>query len=194
MLLVKLESFRKGLSLDDRKLAKDARISDYTANQTFLSVGQALSWWEASEDVLMGLFNWLSNQEHIAKQAYQRSPRAVRSQMLKDALSFYHRQTTDDEKSTILNGMKQLDKLAKIRNQIAHGHVSDFTQSADNEVVVKGVFLMPALNERGVPTQREPRYALTSGEIDEFREAVRDHRWEILTAQMQAMARSQNTG
>jgi hypothetical protein len=179
--------------LHDRKLSKDARISEYSPEQTYLSVGLALSYWEASEDVLMGLFNWLCQEEHVAMKAYLRSPRTVRSKFIKDALDRYNRRISDDEKSTILKSMKELDKLAQRRNQIAHGHVSDVSRSVENEEVMKGVFLMPALSESGLPALREPRYSLTSGEIDEFREEVRDHRWAIHTAHAAAMVREQNS-
>ena len=179
--------------MEKEKLSKGARISTFTPQQTFQSVGEALSYWEASEDVLMGLFNWLIKYEHIALRAYQRSPRSVRTQLLKDALDYHSGRITDDEKATILDNLKKLEKLAKIRNQIAHGSVVDFSSNMDNEVVLRGVFLMPALNELGLRVSREPRYALTSGQIDEFREVVRDYRWEIFQAQFAATSREQNS-
>lgn len=178
--------------MKEKTLSKDARVSEYTPKQTYLSVGLALSYWEASEDVLMGLFNWPCKDEYIALQTYQRSPRGTRTQMLKDALDRYSCKISG-EKTGIISSLKKLEKLAKVRNQIAHGHVSDCSRKIDDEVVMEGVFLMPALNERGLPVTREPRYALTSGEIDEFREEVRDHRWEIFQAHMAARTREQNT-
>ena len=51
--------------------------------------------------------------------------------------------------------------LAIKRNQIAPGYMQDMSLVIYNEVAVRGTFLMPALNESGMPGLRETRYFLT---------------------------------
>ena len=168
------------------------RISSSTPAEIYTSVGVALSWWEASEDILMGIFRWLCAEiEPIAFDTYVASSRSTRAKMLQLALSHYKTLFLPEEVETIRASMKALDKLAPMRNQIAHGHVSEAHRTTDGVVTMSGNFLVPSLNEQGQYIVRDFRYAHTASEIDEWRDEVRAKRGLIMDAHHAAMIRQQ---
>ena len=159
--------------------------------EIYLAVGIALSWWEGSEDVLMGVFHWLcAKAEPTAFETYVTSSRGNRGKMLLAALKRYQSRFLPDELNEIRSALKVLDKLAPVRNEIAHGHVAENTRTEDGVVVMAGSFLMPSLNEGGWH-ERSYRYAHTAVEIDDWREKVRTQRARIMDASFAARIREQ---
>lgn len=168
------------------------RRGSTTPAEIYLSVGLALSWWEGSDDVLMGLFSWLcAKAEPTAFETYVASSRSVRGKMLLSALTRYKRRFLDAELAEIRSAMKALDRLAPMRNQIAHGHVGNTKRVTNGVVVMEGNFLMPSLNETGHQMRRDYRYAHTAVEIDAWRDQVRAERARIMDAEYSAIMRDQ---
>ena len=160
----------------------------------YLSVGVALSWWEASEDILMGLFRWLcATSEPVAFEAYVAASRSARGKMLLSALTRYHDHFQPQELIDIRAAVKALDKLSPMRNQIAHGHVSHQRRTSDDILIMDGNFLVPSLNEAGHQTERDIRYAHTAEEIDNWRDRVRAEREKIMDAEGAARKRAQDS-
>lgn len=161
-----------------------------SAKEIYLSVGVALSWWESSEDIIMGVFRDLCGKdEPVAFETYVKSNRATRTRMLRTALEKYPGRFTKEETVLILRALVKLDKLAKKRNQIAHGHVSKQTSRRDGVIEMQGNFLVPSFNESGDRLMRDQRYALTAAEIDEWRDLVRAERASIIDIQVAAIKR-----
>ncbi|MFC5342492.1 hypothetical protein ACETK8_12595 [Brevundimonas staleyi] len=168
------------------------RRGSESAQDIYLSVGLALSWWEAAEDVLMGVFSFLcSKVEPTAFDTYVAGSRSVRSRMLLVALNRYQERFTSAELGEIRAAMKALDRLALMRNQIAHGHVGSRNSTVDGVVVMEGHFLLPSLNEVGHHIARDFRYSHTAADIDEWRDRVRAERARIMDAEMGARMRDQ---
>jgi len=158
----------------------------------YISVGLALSWWESSEDVLMGVFAWLcSKAEPTAFETYVAASRSSRGKMLLAALARYRTRFVKEELDDIRAGMKALDKLSAMRNQIAHGHVGETHCISDDVVVMDGHFLLPSLNETGHHIERSFRFAHTAVEIDVWRDRVRVERAKIMDAHNAARRREQ---
>lgn len=90
--------------------------------------------------------------------------------------------------------MGRLNKLASIRNEIAHGHVSETNMVEERDgvriTVASENYLMPSLNEGGFH-ERAFRFHHTAETIFAFQEEVRDHRWAIHTAYTSAVMREQ---
>lgn len=140
----------------------------------------------------MGLFKDLCQEfEPIAVEIYIQAPRNVRSSMLKLALKIYAHRFIDDEIAKILDAMKRLEALAEVRNQIAHGHCSNYSVHEDNVQVASGHYLLPSLNE-GEFHERSLRFHHVPATIDAFREEVRDLRWQIIQASRGLRIRSQD--
>jgi len=140
----------------------------------------------------MGLFSWLcAKAEPTAFETYVASSRSVRGKMLLSALTRYKRRFLDAELAEIRSAMKALDRLAPMRNQIAHGHVGNTKRVTNGVVVMEGNFLMPSLNETGHQMRRDYRYAHTAVEIDAWRDQVRAERARIMDAEYSAIMRDQ---
>lgn len=156
-----------------------------------MAVGRALSWWEGAEDVLMGLIRWLCQEsEPTAFAAYVASPRSRRTAMLKEVLQRYEAAFSREELDIIRAGLKELDQLAATRNEIAHGHCSEFRSVIDGAVTMSGAYLLPSLNE-GHWHERDMRYAHTASTIADFEAQVRAVRWRIFEAYDAARMRRQ---
>lgn len=167
----------------DKNSAPAVREGSLTANEIYLSVGLALSWWEASEDMLEMLFMHLCGmQEPIAMETFRVAPRPARSAMIRSALKHHVSRVTLEETSTVLGALKRLEKLSAMRNEIAHGHVSNVSVSADGVLTMRGNFLTSTLSPSGLLASREDnkKYAHTALEIDEWRDKVRDQRGRIM--------------
>lgn len=174
--------------------ARALRQGSETAIEIYTAVGIALSWWEGSEDIIMGVFKALCGaKEPVAFDTYVRSGRAARLKMLKDALSKYPGYFTKDETADILSAIGTLNGLVQTRNQIAHGHVAKMRVESDGVLEMDGHFLVPSLNEKGQHMFRDSRYALTAAEIDEWREKVRAERAKIMDISTAAMLRYVDT-
>lgn len=177
-----------------KALQNRMKVGSATAKEIYVSVGLALSYWEGSEDMIMGVFKSLcAKTEPVAFETYVRSNRANRTKMLKRALSTYSDYYTDDESDAILLAVAELNKLAPVRNQIAHGHCSKQRSTQDGKLVMDGHYLVPSVNENGDRMLREQRYALSAVEIDEWRDAVRDQRGTIMDIYIAAGKRAQDS-
>lgn len=138
----------------------------------------------------MGIFRQLcATKEPVAFEAYVRSGRAVRIKMLKDALAKYSGYFTEDETAEMLDAIGNLNGLAQIRNQIAHGHVAKMRVESDGVLEMDGHFLVPSINEKGQHMFRNSRYALTAQEIDVWRQQVRAERAKIMDIGAAALLR-----
>lgn len=163
-----------------------------TAEEIFISVGVALSWWEGSEDELMGLFKALCNDfEPIAVESYVQAPRNVRSSMLKLALKSYAHRFLEGEVAAVLDALKRLDALAEIRNQIAHGHCSNFSAQENGVQVASGHYLLPSLNE-GTYHERNHGFHHIPATINAFTAEVRLHRGRIMDVSIALRMRNQD--
>lgn len=168
------------------------RIGTANAAEIYTSVGVALSWWEASEDILMGVFKHLcGKREPTAFEAYVAGGRSTRGSMLKGALERYPGVYLPEEMSVIREALGALNGLAAVRNQIAHGHVSKQSATHNGVIVMDGNFLVPSLNEQGDHIGRELRYALTAAEIDAWRDKVKTVRAKVLDVWEAAQIREQ---
>jgi hypothetical protein len=179
-------------------MAKDAKLIPSKGSETprdiYLLVGVSLSWWEASEDMLMGLFRILCGfSEPTAFEAFVSSPRNRRGEMIKAAMKRYKGRFTGNEIEQVLAAMKALDKLAATRNEIAHGHCSQPTVTHNGDVVMSGNYLLPSLNEQGWH-ERSFRYAHTVESMSAFVAEVRQHRGVIMDVQFAVQIRKQEEG
>jgi hypothetical protein len=167
-----------------------------TAREVYLSVGVALSWWEASEDMLEMLFVHLcKKREPIAIETFRVAPRPARVAMIKSALTHYASRVTPAENSAVLDALKKLEKLSSTRNEIAHGYVSEFSVTVDDSVTMRGNFLSSTLSPIGDLTSREAntKYAHTAAEIDEWRDKVRHERGRIMDVWEAIITRDQES-
>lgn len=140
----------------------------------------------------MSLFKWLcAETEPTAFEVYVSANRGVRGKMLSQALDRYAHRLFAAEIAEIREAMKALDRLAKVRNQIAHGHVSKMSMTYGKEKVMDGHYLVPSLNEAGHQIVRDPRYAHTATEIDAWRDEVRHERGRIMDATLAPQLREQ---
>lgn len=168
------------------------RKGSATAVEIYTSVGLALSWWEASEDILMGVFNLLcATREPTAFETYVASSRSVRGKMLLWAITRYEARFQPQEALAIRAAIKALDKLSPMRNQIAHGHVTNTNRTCDGVMMMEGHFLIPSLNEMGQHVTRDFRYAHTASEIDAWRDKVREERGCVMDIRLAVMSREQ---
>lgn len=178
-----------------KKPSKLSKNGSPDADELYSLVGSALSYWEGSEDVLMGLFRWLCEQtEPIAVASYIKAPRVVRVSMFDLALEIYSHRLTDEEIAQIRAATSQLNKLSAVRNEIAHGHVENVNRTEQigdvQEVVASGNYLLPSFNE-GNWHDRNFRFHHTAETIYDFREEVREHRWAIWEIHLSALSREQ---
>jgi hypothetical protein len=169
-------------------------LSDATAADIFSAVGVALSWWEASEDVLMGLFANLSTPRNgLAFKVYVAASRAQRQRLLRAAIDEYGSCFVGEEKANVLRELAELDKLAPVRNEIAHGHCSNVKFTEDDKLVMSGHFLLPSLNEGFRLDRSDHRYYHTVDTIQTFTQTVRRHRGVILDVDMALRIRWQES-
>ena len=183
--------------MDARVVEENIRVmreGSPTASEIYLSVGVALSWWEASEDMLEKLFISLCNdREPIAVGTFRVAPRKSRNEMIKSALEHHASRINRDEVAYVIDALKKLDKLASMRNQIAHGYVSHITATIDGKILLRGNFLTSTLNPFGTLSAREEnwKYAHTAAEIDEWRDKVRHERGRIMDVWIAIIGRDQ---
>jgi len=165
-----------------------------TAREVYLCVGIALSWWEASEDMLEMLFVHLCNmKEPIAMETFRVAPRPARVAMIKSALKHHASRVTPEETSAVLDALRKLERLSSTRNEIAHGHVSQINMTVNDSVTMRGNFLASTLNPMGITTSREAntKYAHTAAEIDKWSEKVRHERGRIMDVWVAIVTRDQ---
>lgn len=177
-----------------QKPQEEPRYGSATSNEIYLSVGVALSFWESSEDLLESLFETICQRtEAIGFETFCVAPRQSRDIMLLSALAHYSDQVLAEESQQIKDAVRALGKLAKFRNEIAHGYVSHQTRTVDGSVTMQGNFLISAQDPTGMMGRRQNnlKYAHTAAEIDEWREKVRVERGVILDVQMAIVVRRQ---
>lgn len=161
------------------------------ADEIFLAVGSALSWWEGAEDELLRLFRLLNSpDEHERVARYIKLPRGRRAVMMETALQERGHLLSPAEASLVREAVDALKGLANRRNQISHGHCTSLRRKENGVVVMEGHYLVPAWNEVG-PFDREIRFALTVSDILAFREEVRDARWAIVKVALDVQERLQ---
>lgn len=162
-----------------------------TAIELYLLIGQALSWWESSEDLILGLFRQLCDGvEPVGVKTFISSPRKIRYAMLETAMEIYPYRFEGSEIQSVKTALRSLDGLASKRNEIAHGHVSQFRQVNDGLVEAEGNYLLPSFNENG-PFERDFRYHHTAETLEKFITDVRIHRAIIMDVWMNLTNRNQ---
>lgn len=167
----------------DNSKNPEIREGSPTAHEVYLSVGMALSWWEASEDVIEMLFEHLCHEkEPIAIETFRVAPRQSRSIMMKSALQYQSGKVQPDEAADVLDALKKLEKLSTMRNQIAHGRVSEISENVNGSITVKGNFLCSTISPTGVlmPRSANKKYAYSAKEIDQWRDKVRHERGRVM--------------
>lgn len=181
-----------------KKKTEIPRLGTENAADLYLAVGVALSYWEAAEDAMMSLFRWLCGRvEPVAFAAYVNAPRKVRVFMLCLAIETYRHRLLDAEIEKLTEAISSLDRLASVRNQIAHGTVSKMTlqkgqPDGRKEKIADGNYLLPSLSELGWQ-QRDFKFHHTAETVNKFEQEVRDHRWTIMQIEMDAFTREQNS-
>jgi hypothetical protein len=177
-----------------RRAEDEPIIGTPNAQEIYLWVGIALSWWEASEDILMSLFRSLIGYRDTAFfETYIAAPRGRRNQILMSVVdSGNGKLLTEVEIQQLRKAMKALDQLATTRNEIAHGHCSSVQEKRDDRVVMEGNFLLPALSEGMRVDRQRHRYYHTAKSLEEFVANVRVHRGTIMDISTAFVARQQN--
>lgn len=178
----------------NKNVSSSIRKGSSTSQEVYLSVGIALSWWEASEDMLEMLFTQLcGGMEPVAIETFRVAPRQSRAMMIKSAIRHHPSRVMPEETSIVIDAIKKIEKLAPTRNEIAHGHVSEINETVDGQVIKSGNFLSSTLDPLGHVTSREAnkRYAHTAAEIDEWRDKVRLERGKVMDVWMAIMMRDQ---
>lgn len=161
----------------------EVRSGSETAGEIYQAVGFALSWWESSEDVIEDLFSQLiDHKEPVAAETFRVAPRSSRTAMIKSALQHHSEQVSEQQEKDIIKALKELEKLAPIRNRIAHGYVMNINTFVDNKVQMKGNFLASTVGAFGSAIWRPANYkfAMNAAEILEWVEEVRLHRGKLL--------------
>lgn len=168
------------------------RIGSQSGTEIHAVVGLAISWWEASEDVLMGLFKTICQErEPLILETYVKSPRNRRNEILKLALKRYKQRFRDEEIKQIIAAMKQLDNLAAVRNEIAHGHCGEYREVNEHgEVLMSGFYWLPSINE-GIWHARTVRHAHTAETMASFVTEVRKYRGIIMDIDLAVILRDQ---
>jgi hypothetical protein len=171
-----------------------------TAEEIYLAVGRALSYWEAAEDAVHEIYTALYGRmatisrtvQSVPLQVFLKGNRDRRNQMLKEALRENGHRILPPQCSEVIAALSKLNALAERRSQIAHGYCISTKQTVDGEVTMAGCYLIPSLVE-GVHvdrTQNELKYAHTASSINEFTEEVRDVRWQLVQVRTAIMERS----
>ena len=141
------------------------------------------------------LFVHLCNmREPIAIETFRVAPRPARGAMIKSALKHHASRVTPEQAPAILDALKKLENLSSMRNEIAHGHVSQISKNENDHIIMQGNFLSSTINPMGIWASREDnkKYAHTAAEIDEWRDKVRHERgrimdvWEAIVTRDQA--------
>ena len=151
-----------------------------TAQELYVLIGAALSWWESSEDMILGIFRQLCDDiEPVAVASFIRANRSTRYSMLKIAIETYHFRFDEGETATVSKSLRELAKLASGRNEIAHGNVASYSAKDGDAVVAEGNYLMPSFNE-GEYHERSFRYHHTPQTIEAFVTQLRHWRGHIM--------------
>lgn len=175
--------------LSTKKQSPITRHGASSAVEIYQLVGVTLSWWEASEDIIMGLFRLLCDPgEPVAMQAFVASPRSVRYRMLRHAMTRYKDWFEPGQVAGVESALRDLDRLASTRNEIAHGHVSEYNGQVDKTVVASGNYLLPSYHENDA-IERGFRYTHVPETLKKFTNDVRRSRGVIMDAMVKlAMA------
>ncbi|WP_156359829.1 hypothetical protein [Sphingomonas sp. Leaf10] len=166
--------------MSERRRSSLPRHGAKTASEIYQLVGSALSWWEASEDEIMGLFRLLCMPgEPVAMQTFVASSRSVRYRMLQEAMIKYSGRIDAERIAKVKAALVALNRLAQTRNQIAHGYVGEHNHKVGDEVVASGNYLLPSYNE-AERIERQFRYSHVPKTIASFIADVRHQRGEIM--------------
>lgn len=139
----------------------------------YAAVGLALSTWEQCEDFLMGLFVDMCGRDTLAAEWYVAvKSRDVRAKSFTPALERHQRGTGPDKLPSAMlaalkRAIKEMNGLAETRNRIAHSSCVKLTATENMKLSLEGYFLVPAMNEIGIP-ELALRYALNADDIAEF--------------------------
>lgn len=165
-----------------------------TAGEVYLAAGAALSFFAGAEDILTQLFRHLCEErEPTAFDTYKEAPRTIRAKMLKYAMKLNQHRLKAEETEIVIKALKAIDKLAEMRNEIAHGHCSNVSHSANGVEVMKGHFIIPSLSERDWQ-KTEHDFAYSADDIDSFTAKVREQRGFVMDIYYALVLREQDAG
>lgn len=102
--------------------------------------------------------------EPIAMQTFRIAPRAARYRMVEAAASQYDHLLIDDEAAQLQLALRRLDKLASVRNEIAHGYILHIGYTENGEQKANGYHLIPSMQEDAFASV-EPHYHHTPASI-----------------------------
>lgn len=172
--------------------SNSAIIGAAAPRDLYVAVGEALTWWESSEDIILGLFRQICDEiEPMAVGRFTNALRKNRYQMLKMAMQTYSFRFVDNEIDIVTSALKELGKLADVRDQIAHGNVAVESRMEEGAVAVSGHFLLPSFNE-GEFHERTFRYRHTPETISNFVSELRNWRGQIMDVHGALMNRTQS--
>jgi hypothetical protein len=93
-----------------------AERGDPSAPALYQHVGAALSWWESSEDIILGLFRTLCDGlEPTARKVFITANRRLRYEMLRQAMEAYCHLFEEHKVSTVEAALGKLEKLTEVR-------------------------------------------------------------------------------
>ncbi len=157
----------------------------------YVLIGSALSWWETSEQNLASLLRQLCGRvERLAMETFQIAPRAARYKILQSAMKQYAHLFEGDEIERVNAALKNLNRLAEVRNEIAHGFVSEINAQVDEKKVASGCYLVPAFQE-GSYAIGDYKYHHVPLTIAAFIEDLRKWRAEIMEVTVSIAMREQ---
>lgn len=172
---------------------KISLVGTKSAQEIYYSVGEALSWWESSENIIKRLFEYICNgREQIACEVYSVAPRESRNRMLRSALEKYSYMINQDEKKDLIKSLKELDRLAQFRNEVAHGYCSDVSRSENEIKTMSGHYIIPTAIENNWGTSPF-KFAHTAEDIRKFISDLRIERGKIMDIMHQIMMREQSS-
>jgi hypothetical protein len=148
-----------------------------TLEAMFGAVGRVLSLWERSVDVQMGLFGRLvGDLQPIALETYFHAPRSARESMLLLAMEENVARggaavLSPELRDRVKKALKRAEKLARTRNLIAHGQCTHVTMHENNQLAMKGFFLVPPSHKPNT-TDRALEFAFDLADLQQFAEGV----------------------
>lgn len=165
-----------------------------SAEAIYLAVGLALSYWEGTQDNILGIYRVLiSSGEEGSITKFIEGTRARRAKTLNSLLIKGPSILFADEADKLMTALSELHGLVDARNKIAHGHCSRHRSKTNGIVMVDGFVLSPAFN-RGEWIERSTDMSLDDFEINEFTKSVRKIRGVVMDVHHRLALRLQESG
>jgi len=139
--------------------------------------------------MILRLFRTLCDDlEPAAVKTFIAASRRPRYEMLRNAMQTYRHLLKEAEISLVEAALKRLDKLAEVRNQIAHGNVVNYSSQVGEEVAASGMYLLPSLSA-GSYHEREFKFHHTTATIKGWVQELRQPRGDIMDVSVALLMR-----